>query len=197
MRKIIISIYLVTIILICSGYFLLDKKSNINNISLMDKTIKVDLKGAVVNPGVKEVLIGTTVDDLIKDSGGLLEYADTSTINLSKKLSDEDVVIVYTKDEIKNNNIDIKIIDRECICPVVTNNVCINNEFTKIVLDTKISLNSSSKEDLMTLPGIGSSKAEAIIEYRSNNIFNTIEDIKNVKGIGQALFDKIKDYITI
>ena len=196
MKKLIIFIYLLLVLLMCGLYFLLDKENGDNSLGIKERTIKVDLKGAVASPGVKEIVYGMTIDELINTSGGLLENADTSTINLSKKLNDEDVVIIYTKDEIQNN--DPKIIEKECICPIITtNNSCVKEEFINIVSSLKISLNSSSKEELMTLPGIGSSKAEAIIKYRENSLFNTIEDIMNVKGIGKSLFEKIKDYITI
>ena len=61
----------------------------------------------------------------------------------------------------------------------------------------KISLNTASQKELMTLPGIGESKAKSIIEYRQKTKFTTIEDIKNVSGIGEALYDSIKDDITV
>ena len=79
----------------------------------------------------------------------------------------------------------------------VTNNT---NENIKEELpkDNKISINTATKEELMTISGIGESKAKQIIEYRtSNGLFQSIEDIKNVSGIGDSLFAKIKDYITI
>lgn len=196
MKKIILIIYFIMIVLLSYCYFFIDKKNN-NDVSLEKRTIKVDLKGAVNNPGVKNVLYGTTIDELINENGGLLDNADTSTINLSKKLNDEDVVIVYTKEELQNNNPEIRVVEKECICPVITNNSCIKEEFIDILSNTKISLNSATKEELITLPGIGNSKADSIIEYRQNTLFNSIEDIKNVKGIGQALFEKIKDFITI
>ena len=177
-------------------YIKLDNgKSNNNEVIL--KMIKVDIKGAVNNPGVKEVLYDTTVDDVIKMSGGLLEDADTSRINLSKKVQDEDVIIVYKKDELEKENY-IEIVEKECICPIITNDACLNPSFKNIEnTSSKISLNTSSKEELMRLNSIGLAKANAIIEYREEHLFNRIEDIMNVKGIGKALFEKIKDYISV
>ena len=65
-------------------------------------------------------------------------------------------------------------------------------------IGTKVNINKASKEELLSLNGIGESKALAIIEYRTiNGRFNSVEEIKNVTGIGEALFEKIKDYITV
>ncbi len=61
----------------------------------------------------------------------------------------------------------------------------------------KVNINTADKKELMTLDGIGSKKAESIIEYRKNNKFNSIEDLKNVDGIGSKIFDKIKSNITV
>ena len=175
--------------------------------------IKINIKGAVVNSGVYELENNSRVIDAINISGGLLKDADTSILNLSKKLKDEDVIIIYTKDEvkkIKEGNIVIQYIEKECNCPDVENSSCINpdslisdnvnkNNNTKEETNnnSKISINTATIEELQTLSGIGKSKAEAIIEYRTKNgLFKTIEDIKNVSGIGDAAFEKIKDSIT-
>lgn len=175
--------------------------------------IKINIKGAIATPGVYELDSGSRVVDAINISGGLLKDADTSILNLSKKLKDEDVIIIYTKSEvkkIKEGNVVIEYIENECNCPDVENSVCIdpdslisdnvnkdNNIKEEINNNSKISINSATLEELQTLDGIGKSKAEAIIEYRTNNgLFKTIEDIKNVSGIGDAAFEKIKDSIT-
>ena len=198
MKKIIIFTYFLFLVSLCLIYFVFNKQKNYEIIDNSFKTIKVDIKGAVSNPGVKEVLYGSTVSDLIANSGGLLDGADTSKINLSKKLNDEDVIIIYNQNEIKNNDLEIQIVDKECICPVINNNACINPNFIDALqTNNLISLNSGTLEQLMTLPGIGKSKAEAIIKYRENNLFNSIEDIMNIKGIGNSIFEKIKNYISI
>lgn len=164
--------------------------------------IKFEIKGAVNNPGVYEIESGKRVNDAIELSGGLLKNADISNTNLSKNITDEMVIIIYTKEEIASmttGNTTIKYIDKECICPVIENNSCIENKITNFEVEesNKISLNKATLEELMTLKGIGESKAKAIIEYREKTPFKSIEEITNVKGIGKAMFEKIKDNISI
>lgn len=169
---------------------------------------KVDIKGSVKKPGVYELLDGSRVIDVITKSGGLTKNANTDYINLSKKITDEMVIIIYSNDEIKELKEDKKeiikyeIIEIEKDCPNKTNNACIEpkKEETDVIkekTDEKIDINTASKEQLMTLPSIGESKANLIIDYRLEKRFNSIEDIKNVSGIGNSLYEKIKDFITV
>jgi competence protein ComEA len=156
--------------------------------------LKVDIKGAVKNPGVYEVEMGNRVIDLIEKAGGLLKGANTDYINLSKVLSDEMIIWIYTDSEIeklKLGNTIIEYIEKECNCPSVSNTACINNS------SSLININTADLNLLMTLSGIGESKAKAIIDYREKNSFKSIEDIMNVSGIGESAFVKIKDFITI
>ena len=160
------------------------------------KLIKVDIKGAVKKPGVYEVNESARIIDIIELAGGLKSKANTEYINLSKIVEDEMVIWIYTNDEIKEfkkSNIKYEYIDKNCKCPDVSTSACINNSD----VSNKINLNTASLEELMTLPGIGESKALSIIEYREKTPFETIEEIKNVSGIGDSAFDKIKDYITV
>lgn len=169
-----------------------------------NKKIKIDIKGEIKVAGVYELDFGSRVVDAINKAGGITKQADTSIINLSKKLDDEMVVIVYSKNEVislkKSEKTDIKE-----ICPKI-NDACPekvieaidkketnNNSSTK-----KISINTATKEQLQALEGVGESKAKAIINYREENgNFKTIEDIKKVSGIGNSAFEKIKDNITV
>lgn len=192
------------------------------------KKIMVDIKGMVKNPNVYELDENARVSDLIKKAGGLAKDANTDIINLSKKLKDEEVIIIYSNNEMnsfkeealsKYSKTAVKI-----TCPDTINDACISKTETKTTNDTKntektdssnqikndditldkdddidnkININEATKEELMTLSGIGESKAITIITYRSENgNFATIEDIKNVKGIGESVYEKIKDNIT-
>lgn len=161
----------------------------------------VDIKGAVKKPGVYKVVKGSIVNDVIGLAGGLKSNANTKYINLSYEVNNHDVINIYTNNEVKNSSIKM-----ECSCPsldisscdnssIVTNNGTINNNGSNV--SGKININSASKEELMSISGIGESKALAIIEYRNSNKFNSIEDIKNVSGIGDSLYNTIKDSITV
>jgi competence protein ComEA len=157
--------------------------------------IKVEIKGYVKEPGVYQIEESSIVDDLIKKSGGLLINANTNLINLSRKLKDEDVVIIYSQEEVLNYNTNtiIKYIDKECVCPTVKNDGCLINNS-----NSYININTASIKELTTIKGIGEVRAKAIIKYREENgNFIEIEDIMKVKGIGPATFEKIKDYIMV
>ena len=169
----------------------------------------------VKKPGVYELLEGERVWDVIIKAGGLLEGANTSYINLSKKIKDEMIIIIYSNDEVdkfKEEKDNVLYIKYECECVDNINDACINEKDTvntngveKKKTNTKegkgdglVSINTATKEELMTLSGVGESKAEAIISYREENgLFEKLEDIMNVSGIGQAAYSKIKDNIKL
>lgn len=168
-------------------------------------TIKIDIKGNVQNPGVYELEENSRVVDAINISGGLKENSNTELINLAQKLTDEMTIIIYTNQEIEKYRKDKK--QKEIVrvevekCPDNINDACINKNNSKDSNNSGsnlVSINVASIEDFQKLPGVGESKAKAIIEYRNTNgNFNSIEDIKNVSGIGDSLFEKIKNNITI
>ena len=116
-------------------------------------------------------------------------------------------IVIYTKQEIynykkSNETSNINCASFECVCPDVKNDACIEKnlkaENNKKEANNKVSINNATKEDLMSLTGIGESKANAIINYRNENgLFKQIEDIKNVSGIGDSVFEKIKNNITL
>lgn len=157
------------------------------------KSIKVDIKGAVKIPGVYSLKENDRVIDVIKLSGGLIDTADTSNINLSKKVFDEMVIIIPVMEE---NNTQEKL-ENDAIIGDEQNNNEEKEEINDIENEIKICLNTASLEELMTLSGIGESKALAIIEYRKSKSFESIEEITNVSGIGNSLYEKIKNYITV
>lgn len=156
--------------------------------------IIVDIKGMVQNPGVYEVDSDARVNDVINLAGGLIDGADTSLINLAKIVSDEMTIIIYSNEEVL-----AKYKEEICLCecPEINNDACINNNQSTNNKE-KVNINTSTKEELMTISGIGESKADSIIEYRRiNGNFNRVEDIKNVPGIGDSIFEQIKEYITV
>lgn len=156
----------------------------------------VDIKGSVKNPGVYEFKENDRVIDAIELAGGLKENANTSNINLSKKLESEMVIYVYSDKEIKNEN---KILSCDTVCntEVIEVNNCVENITNKNNSSTLVNINTATIEELQTISGIGESKAQNIIDYReTNGSFKSIEEIKNISGIGDALYEKIKDKIT-
>ena len=152
--------------------------------------VLVDIKGAVKKPGVYRLSKNSIVDDVIKMAGGLNKNASTDDINLSKAIYNEMVIYVSTKDEIKNKN------SNNNSSAVPSNNK--NDEDNICIPLNKININTANVEQLQEIKGVGEAKALKIIEYRNTNgLYKTIEDIKNVSGIGDSFYEKIKDYITV
>lgn len=185
-----------------------DDMDNDDNINLEEKTSKelkyyVDIKGAVKNPGVYQVGVDNIVNDCIKLAGGLLKNADTTTINLSKKITSEMVIYVPKKDEVVKTTTNTTVTKDQKIpndASISDNNkpASKDNSITQTPNKTLVNINTATFQELTTLSGVGDAKAQDIIDYRTlNGNFKTIEDIKNVSGIGDALFVKIKDYITV
>ena len=150
-----------------------------------EKEVMIDIKGEIENPGIYEATEDNRVMDIINQAGGLKSDADTSDINLSMKVEDEMVIIVPKKDEELKEE------------PSIKNDASINkNEIPPV--SGKVSINSATKEELMTVKGIGEVKANKIIEYRNTNgKFNSLEELTNVSGIGTKTFEKIKEYLTL
>lgn len=157
----------------------------------------IDIKGSVKNPGVYEFEENDRVIDAIEKAGGLKKNANTNNINLSKKLTSEMVIYVYSNSEIKNGN-NALTCNTVCDTEVIEINNCVEKSNNNSETVDLININTATLEELQTLTGIGESKAKNIIEYRNTNgSFKSIEDIKNISGIGDSLFEKIKDKITI
>lgn len=168
------------------------------------KTYMVDIKGEVIAPGIYELEKDSRIIDVINEAGGLTESADTSVINLSKKIIDEMVIIIYSKKEVENwletkeqeSYLQEKCVSREK--EQTPNDACIEENISEEKqTSTTVNINTATKEELMTLSGIGETKADAIIAYRQKNPFQTIEDIKNVSGIGDSTYEEIKNNITV
>lgn len=193
----------------------LDEEKEVNekkDTELETVNVFVDIKGAVISPGVYEIESNKKVIDVVQLAGGFLENADTSMVNLAKKVTNEMVIIIYTVEEVKNaiaKESIAKLVDNQCICPKVNNDACLrqnnnssneqnNSSNNTSDEDVVVNINTATVEELLTLSGIGESKAKAIIEYRTEHgDFRRVEDIMEVSGIGESLYEKIKEYITV
>lgn len=141
-----------------------------NNETTKEEPVCVHIKGEVVAPGYYELEVGSRVKDVILMAGGETQTADLSAVNIARKLVDGEEIVVPG-----------------------------NHSVTTSAKESHlININTADMYQLTKLEGIGESLATAIIAYRvENEGFKTIEEIKNVKGIGDAKFDKIKDNITV
>lgn len=150
--------------------------SSTTNYEEEPKYIYIDIKGQVQNPGVYKLLIDSRLFQLLNLAGGTTTNADILAVNLSLKLYDQQVVYIPSFED---------------GYPIITE---VNDgTSTKI-----ININSASLELLDTLPGIGPSTAQSIIDYRKEvGSFNSIDEIMNVPGIGDATYNEIKDLITV
>jgi len=138
--------------------------------------IMVHVSGQVYNPGIVELKAGSRVIDAINLAGGLKKDADSDKINLARKLSDEEKIHVpKVGEEDFDHSLSTSSNDGE----------------------GKININTCTKEQLTTLPGIGEVLADRIIQYREDTPFKSIEDIMNVSGIGEKKFEGIKDLIIV
>ncbi len=131
--------------------------------------VLVEIRGAVLYPNIYEVNNNARVDDVITLAGGLTKNANISEVNRLEKVYDSMLI------EIKENN----------------------TEELNYTTSNKISLNKGTLDELMTLPGIGETRALAIISYRNEKKFVSVEEVKNVKGISDAIYAKIKDNISL
>ena len=145
-----------------------------------DKTHKteyyVDISGAVEDPGVYKVSSKTRLFKLIEMAGGLKKDADIDSINQASYVKDGEKIVISSTNE---------------------QNAAEDPEGTAVSKGGKININRAGKDDLMNITGVGEVIADRIIEYRANNRFTSIEDIKNVKGIGDATFSKMKSMISV
>lgn len=137
--------------------------------------IYVHICGAVSAPGVYELPEGSRIFEAVEAAGGFTEEAAQASLNLAQVISDEEQIVILTKEEVESK----ARMEREQQAGIVN-------------------LNTASKEQLMTLPGIGESRAEDIIRYRKESGgFQSVEEIMNVPGIKESAYLKIKDSITV
>ena len=141
--------------------------------------ITVDVKGAVKAPGIYDLPVGSRVNDAVQKAGGLTEQADSKSINLAQKVSDEALVYVPTKGEEASQQAGSE-------APSSTSK------------DKKINLNKASLEELKQVKGLGGKRARDIIDHReANGKFKSVDELKKVSGIGAKTIEKLKDYVTV
>lgn len=144
--------------------------------------IYVDVCGEVNHPGVYQLTGKSRVYEAIEKAGGLTKNAAKACVNQAEKLADGQQIYILSKDEMERGGAEA--------------GGASVSEFP--VSDGKVNLNTASKEELMTLGGIGEVKADAIIRYREEHgSFQSVEDVKKIEGIKDGVFNKIKDRITI
>ena len=142
--------------------------------------ITVDVKGAVKAPGIYDLPVGSRVNDAVQKAGGLTEQADSKSLNLAQKVSDEALVYVPTKGE-------------EAASQQTASGTASSTSKEK-----KINLNKASLEELKQVKGLGGKRAQDIIDHReTNGKFKSVDELKKVSGIGAKMIEKLKDYVTV
>ena len=142
--------------------------------------ITVDVKGAVKSPGIYDLPVGSRVNDAVQKAGGLTEQADSKSLNLAQKVSDEALVYVPTKGE-------------ESASQQAGSGTTSSTSKEK-----KVNLNKASLEELKQVKGLGGKRAQDIIDHReANGKFKSVDELKKVSGIGAKTIEKLKDYVTV
>ena len=142
--------------------------------------ITVDVKGAVKSPGIYDLPVGSRVHDAVQKAGGLTEEADSKSLNLAQKVSDEALVYVPTKGE------------------EVASQQVASGTTPSTSKDKKVNLNKASLEELKQVKGLGGKRAQDIIDHReANGKFKSVDELKKVSGIGAKTIEKLKDYVTV
>ncbi|MCR5200981.1 MAG: helix-hairpin-helix domain-containing protein [Saccharofermentans sp.] len=153
------------------------------------RMVSVYICGEVNNPGVYEIEAGSILNDVVMMAGGLTPQAASETIDLVYTIGAN--VSVYIPAQGQES------VDSEYIRAPEQTLWGNPEEVSGPDTASRVNINSASREQLMTLPGIGEVTADAIIEYREQNLFARIEDIMNVSGIGEAKFNSIRDFICV
>jgi competence protein ComEA len=142
------------------------------------KTVMVDIKGAVVHPGVYEIRDTARVNDVVAMAGGFTKEADMTKVNLAAKVYDEMMIYVPARGETS-------------VPPAAASSFQANDS-------NKVYINTASEQEILQLPGIGRTKAQAIIAYRQEHgPFQRAEDLLNVTGIGEKTLERIKEHIVV
>lgn len=170
-----------------SSSFMNEKSNKSNEISQAeteDQLVTVDVKGAVKKPGVYQLQSNSRVHDALEKAGGLTDEADLKSVNQAQKLSDEAVVYVA---KVGENAVD-----------VTTSAPASATSGTGQAKSALVNLNTATEADFQTISGIGQKRAQDIIAYReANGRFKSVDELKNVSGIGAKTLEKLKEYVTV
>lgn len=173
----------------------LKEKEEIKEMEETEAEIIIYITGEVNQEGVYSLPEGARVADAIEQAGGLTENAYTEEINLAYVLEDGVKIKIPNKDDIYNK------VETNTITEVenyITAESGMDIEERQTKTSEKVNINTATQEELETLVGIGPSIANKIVQYRKENgNFKTVDDIKNVSGIGESKFEKIKDYVCV
>ena len=164
------------------------------------KTLVVHICGAVSAPGVYELPAGSRIIDAVEAGGGFLPEADEACCNLAEEIVDGCQIYIMTKSEsCADGQTEKKAgIQTSPDSDMQMTDINVRSNSTTALENGLVNLNTADVAALMTLPGIGESRAKAIISYREQHgAFAKIEDIMKISGIKQAAFSKIKDKITV
>lgn len=158
--------------------------------TISDETLYIHVCGAVCRPGVYEMKPGERVYEAVQKAGGFTEEADEDYVNQAQKLTDGAKLVIPTKEESSRlageQEISAGLVGAE------------KGEAAENAGDGRININTASESELCQIPGVGETRAAAIISYREKNgAFRKIEDIMNVSGIKEGTFEKIKDSIRV
>jgi len=165
----------------------------------ISEKIIVHIDGEVNNPGVYELQKEARIDDAIEVAGGLTASADLNEVNLAYKISDGVKISIPRKDEVKVIKKSSVVNKTKKVVSSTTIGVTKSEEVSSSSGESgKVNLNTATISQLDTLTGIGPATAQKIIDYRAQKGgFNSLDELKSVKGIGEAKFNKIKDSIEI
>lgn len=200
-QKIIIGIVILAVIVGIATYFII-KNNQYEEFDMNDfvktnteeykgDTIIVHITGEVKEPGIKELPDEARIVDAIEAAGGVTENADLDEVNLAFVLSDGQKVYIPNKNEKEISG------EKVYITAGSGNNVIVEDKVER-GKKQKVNINEAKQEDFEQLPGIGPSIAKKIIEYREQNgKFTSIDELQEVKGIGEAKFENIKEYIMV
>lgn len=159
-----------------------------------DEIIVIHIAGQIKKPGIIKIKEGARIADIIEKAGGLTEKANIDNINLAYIVEDGQKIIIPSKEDKE----EIETITTENGDGIITDNAQNTSVSKGNTTTSKININNANMEELQTLSGIGEATANKIIEYRKENgNFKTIEDIKNVPGIGNAKYEEIKEKIKV